>query len=521
MYIEPLTNDNRLIGMNIKHQGQVIEIFGSIYDRSTFTDIEDFFGDLNGYWATLPAETQFRIWEVYVKIKIAFNEILNEEILRDKLTNLVAELYSYMDITAAKHYLFSSANVVVPREYNNDTTEYDDPDRTYLERDYRGLLALTVLFRAMVPIWSEYIKQIKSSVGTHFKEYDAMGLLRRSNIIETPEFIKLRKYVTLSVPIGKITLSAIIGGVSTEELPDWLFSFSLIRKVCVGTILHRRSDGSFPSYDSGANIVSNVYKHTEQIINTLDRKFHSKILDKTDTNAVIDDDKASKAEEPTVKDEISSLPFIMAETFVIDIERFRNIIDPTVPFNKIERCLNMQRKNLRYDPNEGQTAFCQWVVHPALSGHFVASLENNNGERDIVTAVTQAVLWHWGFPDLAALVTAVEQPVDENALIRSQGTRSRVTAAQLAELNIIYKHYIEQSTRAKPGERARNENMAVNAIEKVSSYLEERIWHPRGPADLLREAELQTCSLGGYLAPPDIRVRIADLILYFNKLRAE
>lgn len=508
MQIDPVCLSNKLIGMTIRHGKETIDVTRSIYGRSTFSNADDMFLEINGYWATLPMATQDQIWTIFKQLDYLQATCFNERDLRSLFTSLVADLYDLMDIRLIRQWLFTATNVFILPEFKSQLGPDDQPERTYLINDYKGLLALTVTLRPMIPIWSWYITRIKNSAGTNHKEYEALSLLKDTTLIHTPEFIKLKDYVYNNTDHSKLTLTAAFSGLGSEDLSDWLLSFGLIRKVCVGVILKLRPDGSVPRYDSGANIVSNVYMDTDQTLNSIDRKFKNKVLDKGETNNVIDDDKASNAENIIVKQSLSDAQIILAEIYTDDFRLMLRKIDPTIPIGLVQSFIRANRRNTKYIPTEGQLGITQWIMYKALSCHFL-TLVDSNARRNIIS-VCQAALWHWGFYDLAMLLTATEVKLDLSDPLPTMAGQQRITNAQVDILHDAYPYY--QSTTNKDL-RSRNENVAVTGCDLVAKTFEGLVWDLAIPEELENQIGLVSYESGGYLAPSNLRVQLADLVI--------
>lgn len=508
MQIDPVCLSNKLIGMVIRHGKETIDVSRTIYGRSTFSNADDMFFEINGYWATLPMATQDEIWSIFKKLDYLQATCLNERELRSLYTSLVADLYATMDLPSIRQWLFTATNVFILPEFKSHLGPDDQPERTYLINDYKGLLALTVALRPMIPIWNWYITRIKSSAGTNHKEYEALSLLKDTYLIHTPEFEKLRTYVYSNTDQGKLTLTAAFSGLGSEDLPDWLLSFGLIRKVCVGVILKYHPDGSVPRYDSGANIVSNVYMDTDQTLNSIDRKFKNKVLDKGETNNVVDDDKASNAENIIVKQSLSDAQVILAEVYTEDFRLMLRKIDPTIPIGLVQSFIKANRRNVSYIPTEGQIGITQWVMYKALSCHFL-TLVDSNARRNIIS-VCQAALWHWGFYDLAMLLTATEVKLDMSAPLPSVAGQQRITNAQVEILHDVYPYYQAATNKDI---RSRNENVAVTGCDLVAKTFEGMVWDIAIPDELESQIGLIPYESGGYLAPSNMRVQLADLVI--------
>jgi len=513
MRIYPLDNSNKLSGIVLEHNGERIVSEGSIYDRTPFPSTGELFMDINAFWATLGPERQQGIWDTYKAIEDAFLNTYNDSRLHETVTGLVGRLYSHWTHDELCSWIRLYGRTVVPVEVQDSIGDYLSQARTYFRADYQGLICLVIALRPMIPIWNQYVRESKKTTGTHFKEFMAMGLLNQTPLLETPEFEQLRTYVRLNVDSNKITMSAIVAGVGSADLEDWVFGVVLIRKVCVGVVMHATPDGELLSnYSTSANIVSNVYRQVETAITSLDRKFDGQIRKKPDGMEFRDDDKESQAEKIIVKQKINDYKFILAHEYAKFIMRARDLIDPTIPKGLIDQCIRSLNANKSFQPTTAQTTLAQWVIHPALSARFVPALEQP--ERVNVMGFAQAAYWHWGYHDLALLMTADALELDQDQVFGNE-SRSRVTNEQFRHLKEQYPHYHRRAGN-KGEDQQRNENLATNAIELMYGMLDGKPWQFNAPQDLVSLTTMRPYGSGGWIIPSDIKLQLADFIITLN-----
>lgn len=514
MELYPLDNSDKLTGIVIEHRGQRIVSEGSIFDRTPFPSTGELFMDINAFWSTLPDDKQDQIWRVYYDIEEAFLSTYNDVRLHERVVALVAELYSCWSFADLSRYVKLHCNTIVPSEIQTATTVYG-PERTYLREDYIGLICLVTALRPMIPIWNRYVRESKKTSGTHFKEFMAMGLMNHTELIQTPEFEKLHTYVRMNVDISKITMSAIVAGVGSAELEEWVFGVVLIRKVCVGVVMHVRPDGQlFSPYNTSANIVSNIFRQIESTLASLDRKFDGQVRKKPDGMEYRDDDKESQAEKIIVKQSINDYKFILAWKYAQGINNARLLIDPTLPMGLVNACIDSLRRNSSFLPTDGQIALTQWAVNDALAARFIPALEQP--ERVNMMGIAQALFWHWGFFDLALLLTATPTEMDDDMVFGTE-TRSRVTNEQFRILREQYPYHHQRSGGKKDtGEQQRSENVAMIAIDKLYSLFDGRPYILNGPQELVAQTSMRPYRSGGHLIPSDFKVQVANFIITLN-----
>lgn len=516
MVIIPKDNSDKLTGMIIEHNGKEICSEGSIFDRTPFPSTGELFMDINRFWGTLPESTQANIFRLYSEIEDAFRYTQNDMRLHERVIALVAELYACWSFADLSRFVRLHCNTLVPNEIQTVMGDYNSADRTYLRDDYVGLICLVTALRPMIPIWNLYVRESKKTSGTHFKEFMAMGLLNHTELIHTPEFEKLSTYVGMNVDNAKITMSAIVAGVGSAELESWVFGVVLIRKVCVGVVMHIRPDGQlFSSYNSSTNIVSNIFRQVETTLTSLDRKFDGQVRKKPDGMEYRDDDKESMAEKIIVKQPINDYKFLLAWKYAQSYGNARIMVDPSLPMEMVEACIGTLRQDGAFLPTDAQIALTQWAVNSALSARFIPALEQP--ERVNMMGLAQALYWHWGFYDLALLLTATPSVMNSNVVLGNE-TRSRVNGEQYGILREQYPYYHQRSGGKKEAQgQQRPENVAVIAIDRLFSLFDGRPYILNAPAELMALTTMRSYSSGGHLLPSDFKVQVANFIIKLNK----
>ena len=95
-------------------------------------------------------------------------------------------------------------------------------------------------------------------------------------------------------------------------------------------------------------------------------------------------------------------------------------------------------------------------------------------------AATQAALLHWGFVELAALLTAEAVPHQKDTFITTDA-RVRVSAEITEQLNALYPHFNQTDKTVK---RANYAGIAITAIQKEIAG---SIWRVNMPAEYRKQ----------------------------------
>ena len=143
-------------------------------------------------------------------------------------------------------------------------------------------------------------------------------------------------------------------------------------------------------------------------------------------------------------------------------------------------------------------------------------------------AVCQALLLHWGFPDLAALVTAKRSAIPTTTMVGS--VRNKLTKEQISALVALYPHHqMQVGKHVRPvfdGSMSQElieqaniaNNVGILAINELSRQFADSAWVLKLPEEFTTTPLTMTRSDYGWLVPATIKNQLADLILRIAKL---
>ena len=494
----------------IEHEGKELKWNISAYaktsERAAAVDIRHMFDEINAYWLTMPSERLDAIWTIYCQIRNEMNSVIDFTKLNKRLRDMIGHLYQHIDLDHILHWMLFHSNVRIPGNLKDEYGLKDPPERTYLRTDYHKLAALAIALRPMVPIWGEYIIISKQDAGPSWKEFLALSLLYNTYLNDCEAMQKLRAFVQYTVESNMqpgSVMTAVIGGLSTSETATWVLSTTVVRRLAVGEV-------SAPNDTS--TVITNTYNYINNTWRSGDRKlgkqFGGKLSEKKPyADGTADEDKTSHIENYKVKQPVSDGDLVILSIYTERVFDMANKIDPEIPPHYVQACLDYA-ENLMNKPIPMELApLTQWTLSKCLTPRGVPLLPKPAMIRAM--AVSQAALWHWGFYDLAALVTASRKEIDENIYISGNEGRNRIPRELQPELEILYPY--SRPSRAKQ-ESTRKLNVAFIAIDAVTEIICNHDWYINAP-----EALLKMCSNGGdsrrMSVPVDIRTQLAKLVI--------
>jgi hypothetical protein len=511
--------DQGFRSIRISHGNQTMVWNTPTYTRASRTKgleatkdpYQDFiFREINTFLKTLPEERQNRIWNAYVTVRELFDANYESIALGSRLRQCIAEIYEAMPYEELYQWAEASPMIHIPLSLKTAYGENDPVDMTYLRSDYFDLAVLAVAARPMVPIWGEYIPLIKDDVANTYKEYSAVKLLDKTYILQCPPYTRLLRYIEASIAhrAKEATLhSALLSGLSTEELPEWLLANTLVRRTSMVPISTR---------NDGPNLITDVYGYVD---GTLQNSGHRRFSGPVSPKRITRDDKVgekqeSLAESYKIKQEVPDGDVQMANYYLTMPGNIYQALDPVADPTKLEICLAGIKTMENQDVHLFQRTLVQWTLHAAIPAGYM-NLVRKPGLMNAM-AVTQALLWEWGFTDLAALLTAKELQQDDE-FISLQDSKLKIPQDIIDQMQVIYNTpYSIKEKQVTP----RLANPGVRCVDMVLEIMATSDWVLTAPAELQALATKAQGTRKMYV-PSDIRVQLARLLIHLYHQRLD
>lgn len=495
----PQNNIDSLGDIYMRHNGEEIVWSGSSYERARFNNIGGLFTQINTYWSMLTANRQQVIFNTYKRIKTILDTVTDFNRAHQRLQTCIKDLYDQHNLNEIIKMVIMDTQIVIPSTVKDCLGPKDSKDLTYLRTDYQELIAMAVYLRPMVPVWSEYIRNFKEHTGNIYKETLAFALLGLSSAMNVSPMERLSWYINRNIDSDKTSIAAIMGGLGSAELPGWLLALAVVRRLAVGEIT---------APDGSVNIISNIYNFLGTSMDGLDRRFGGRVAEKHNPNNQLGDDNMSAPENYKIKQEFSLADIDGAVVSLEGMERLIHLgktIDITIPDELVVVCVN----NVQGIANAVfQNAIAGWINKNSTSPRIIAHLDYK--ERCQVYGVAQAILWHWGFHELAAMQTALPIMGEKAAFFGNQAM-ARLTKDVQEDLNASCPHY-HMTNDNKLG-RNKQDNPVVPAIDAITPSATANRWNFKGPAEL---GAITGLTGSAFVCPPDFKNMIARFLLRLN-----
>jgi hypothetical protein len=149
----------------------------------------------------------------------------------------------------------------------------------------------------------------------------------------------------------------------------------------------------------------------------------------------------------------------------------------------------------------------QWVMARVLPPRGMLHLQKRTDLT--VMAAAQALLWHRGHFELAALLTAIEQSGDDSMQYGGTDSRARISKEQMEILDRLYPFVRKPSGKQRVTKRT---NPAAEAIESMSELFSEHDWRLTLPQEWVAQVTGNK-NQRRYAVPHDIKIKLANLAI--------
>lgn len=486
------------------HGEEVLTFNVALFDKMGYGDERyDIFEHINAYWNYLPPQKQDAIFDVYRRIRETFFTVYDQHELTAGLYQLVKELFTYHELSDVRHWIDFHSNIIIPSVFKDVYVESRDTpgtrERTYLKEDYRWLVTLSVALRAMVPVWGEFIKLTKDSTGTVFKEFYAHKLMAYSSIAKSEPMARLRVYVEHSLPADKSKAAAILGGISTEDFPDWILGLVLVRKLSIGDVR---------GIDQDSHLITFIYKYIANKVKGHDNNFVGLVKDKIfDGNGQDVEHNLSKLEGYKIKEGIPAGDPAIISHYIDDPIRLAKTICPDIETKLVEDSLKSIQALMLVQIWPPQIVLTQWVLKKAVNPRGLLHVPKSTVLKAM--AVAQALLWHREHFALAALLSSAEQTNQADLQLGGTESRARIPKDMIDKLTELYPYPRMPSGKQKVIRRI---NPAEESINSVAVAFSQRDWRLTLPTPWV--AKITGNQLNrNYSVPHNVKVLLAELTI--------
>lgn len=438
--------------VKVSHKGNTIEWNAKAFKLSDRTrefqraddpDVpqDDPFDQLNLYLNYLSEEKQDLLFEQYVAAHNVFmNSSGDMAHLIQSLTSVVKEIWKICPIADIAYWVKSMSTIRIPTEAKVFHTMEENAkngelygsnnwprESTYLVEDYWNLIYLIAALRLLYPIWGTFVLHADGEVGNTLKYFYALKIITSTSIVECEGYKQMQRYLKHHLVLDNdLDRNTFNGGVSTADFPEWITSMVLVRKF---------SQFNYSGSNSKFNMVATFFKYVEGLVNSLTSHLKRVIQPKIHEGSAFQGDQEKRPDSPfemvKIKEEIPIGDIVIMNECALDVETIAYRLCPDLPPELLAEAVHVANNvwmDIMFDQN--QITILQWVMGKEYIQH--------DGEWDVVfqpravdelerdgnislMAAAAAALWHRGYHDLAALMTAKRiDPRDTIQMLRPE-----------------------------------------------------------------------------------------------------
>lgn len=478
------------VEVTTRHKGESIAWQTKFYAKvklATPRAVEEVFLGINEYLKVLPEPTQDMIFECYANIREVMNETEDGDVLLEQTKEEVQRLYKMIVMEHLYRWMMTHYNVYVPdlKDSVSDTDRYSDRDETYIKSDYYELLAFCIGVRLMIPIWGEYIARGGSGHGgDQYKEQDAISLLRGTELMSWPApgiegsqpvREKLMRYFEIKTAKVTTPMADLFNGNGDVNIPYRLLALVVLRRL---TIV------SLSDHNAKKHIISNIHHYADQQLSPNDKRIGAVSPKLKEREGRDEDDKTSVTEQYKIKHRVSDGD---VAAFEVDASRMAiqaQTVDPTFDLVLLEITSSQLPRLNTMIASEHQITLAQWALAKSFPPDAFDDVNVKAINELIVTA--QALYWHWGLFDIAALMTVERMTLSDGGsagITPIPKPTSRFKPDVIEGLMGMFPHFFPQSGKEAKDIKGNVGHIGITAVMQAVSGVS---WHYLGPAELYR-----------------------------------
>lgn len=496
------------------HNGKSIPWNTQTHAKLKFHNPHVIFKEVNELWASKTQEVQEEIFDAYQEIFTLLTTpgesgnqsgapmgqvYIENESQNKRLEQLVAVIYKHFTAKDAED-IVNGLNLVYPSSMAEEYGNEGDNGRTHRRSDYHRLVQLAIRLRPMLPIFGQYIRTFLDQPGSQYRETSAVKILNGTDVLQMPAVEKLANFMKATLKNFNHQNSAILGGkLGSAEMVYWLVAKAIFRRVAPGEV---------HSADDVSSIITNVYNFVvKSTLDSVPRNFGgTKPKTRTAEGTGKSDENISLLEAIRIREEISQGKKSFVNVYSRSIDRIALRVDPTLPIATLNNCVDIGMARMARVIHPVQETLARWVLSRGCPPSHYDLVKREGAYRYIGAA--QAIMWHWGYPELASLMEAVPQQdlnLAPSAALWARSTLSQDRLVKLRERT----PYTYQLTR-----RDQNADDGVVSIAGINDLTRQIFSEEWLLAKNSKFYDLVTHNeIGHIILSPGLRNSIADLYL--------
>lgn len=479
----------------------------STFGKKNIAGDHDVFQEINAYWRDLTEVKQLAVFNLYREIEAAFSSTLTKNDLQDYLIDKVAALTSFHSLADIGTWLSFRYKVVIPDlildSYEESNDNNNSREKTYIKSDYLELVRLSISLRCMVPIWGEYITNIRGDTGNEFKEFYAFRLLGKSALSNCPAMEKVRLYVESMIGGEKNSKKKTLRGVSSEDYGYMLTTMVCVRKLCIADIR---------VLDPKQHLVTFLYNFVYQKIHGKDNNTENVVKEKIrDSKGPDGENKISSLERYKIKSDISPEDIVLIESVLSEVRMLSNNLTCHLDPMLLERSLETCQRLAQFPLTEPQIILLRWVFKPMVPQRGIMYMQTPVTINAL--GALEAVLWARGHKYLALLATSHPIVIEGGMAVSPTASKSQIPQELIAEVEKWYPftRAVGQRRAVKDISSVKETNLTITSIDELADLFCKHPWRATAHEQMITEVNGSPNRHISII--PSIRAEIAKLVI--------
>ena len=472
------------------------------------------FYEFNEWLKTKPRQWQENVYQHYKRIRNIIDEENDVEVMLSKLNEAAVQLYSNVNLDEIESWVklpTSPCNVPTKPTTSYENTRKNPRETTYVYSDYLGLVVYSIALRFVAPIWGDIDSRLYSQYGKDYKEIYAKEILHKTCLDGCVAENRLREFM-INAKVQVDTNTVLMSGLSEDDFYNYMLAIIILRRLSLGDV-----SGSDNTY----RLIINIYYYFQTKIKQVARSYGSNTDSvKFKKNPVEDKKTNSDSNSQSVYDvgfsrsKISTDDKVFLEFAAKDHDRIIQIVEPELPKELYWEAIDAIRVNFNIDNLSGireymkpiqeiQLNIVKWVLDEAINPVIYDYLDLET-VIDLL-GLTSAILWHRGYYEFAALVSAIAINTNSDDFFIAPTYRRNIDSHLSNRLNKTY--CLGGTTKSE------KRNMtALGCIELFEKGISPFNWYLTLPDKWANSGKIINKD-NRLITQSDIRVRIAELML--------
>lgn len=485
------------------HMGQEEPLdfnMGVVYKRAKIS-YQEVFPLMNRYVSEkLEYNDHVDLFDLYLQAKDLFQSSNYLEKVDSTLLTIFDKIVNIIDLDKLQQFVVYEGAVTIPDNVKSNFGAVQDMfsrNKTYLRDEYLELVTLSVALRFIFPLWAEYLEYIIGTVPDSSKELRAYGLLRKCKIAKLDSITRLLSYIGDWIKPNIKTTGSTVSGVGREEIPEWVCSLILVRRLCVVELIGPE-----------VNIIRRVHSYVDDAVKNIDKRFDERINPKHPPKESKSGENPSYLESYRTKTQITTDTIELHNVYLSDILGAVRDFIPNVNPQLVQEVLKVTDGLENAYLSETNTKLVQWLLANIQTPYILPDLEKQTVVRGMI--VGQCICHYYGLNNLALMFTGIDLPKSKDTIMDQWKSLSPEVIAQFEKI-YPYERIPKRNER-----RNQPTNYGISAINELAIQLGRYRKAVRVPAFLSIE-DVKVDKTGYMYTPKDIIVELAQLLINLDQ----